>query len=222
MNEEIKNKIKYYIFNGLELLIFPIICYFLLEIIKFGNIIGYSRVLTMILTSAPQYILVAFLILIGFSLIIRSMTKNNFMCNVILTFFLLCITLVSFYKYQALEQPFVPSDILLIGNLNQISEFGFTGITFTMFISILGLILLLILDFHINKKIKDQINMNIIKRLIIFALGITVIYITCVSTNRYTKFQLKNDNGNNYAWMGANAVFFMHLGDFYNPAPERI
>ena len=171
MNEEIKNKIKYYILNGLELLLFPIICYFLLEIIKFGNITGYSKVLTMLLTTAPQYILVAFLILIGFSLIIRSMTKSNFMCNLILTFLLSCITLVSFYKYQALEQPFVPSDILLIGNLNQISEFGFTGISFTMITSILGLILLLILDYYINKKIKDQINMDLIKRLIIFVLG---------------------------------------------------
>lgn len=222
MNQEIKTKIKYYILNILELLIFPCICYFLLETIKYGNIVRYSEVLIMLLINAPQYIFIAILILIGLALIIRCITKNNFMCNLILTILLVCITLVSFYKYQALEQPFVPSDVLLAGNLNQISEFGFTGITVTIFVSIVGLILLLILDFHINKRIKDKINMNILKRLIIFTLGMLVIYTTCISQNRYKNFNIKNDNGDNYAWMGANAVFFMHLGDFYNPKPMRI
>ena len=212
-------QIKYYIFNVLELVIFPIICYFLLENIKFGNIIYYSEILSMILTKGPQYILVSYLIILGLTLIIRSFTKNNFMCNSIVSFLLLCITLVSYYKYKALEQPFVPSDILLIGNLNQITEFGFTGITFSMFISIIGLILLLILDFYINKKIRKKININILKRLILLVIGIVIIYITCISPNRYTKFNIKNDNGDDYAWMGANAVFFMHLGDFYNPEP---
>lgn len=219
MTDEIKSKIKYYILNILELLIFPIICYFLLESIKFGNISDYLDVLKMIFSDGLRYILVAFLILLGLTLIIRSITKNNFISNLILTVLLLCITLVSFYKYEALEQPFVPSDILLVGNLNQISEFGFTGITLIMFASIVSLILLLILDFYINKKIKDKINMSVIKRIILFAIGITIIYITCISPNRYKNFKLKNDNIDNYDWMGANAVFFMHLGDFYNPAP---
>lgn len=219
MNNEIKSKIKYYIFNILELLVFPILCYFLLENIKFGNIVNYSKILNMLLNNGIRYILVSFLIILGLTLIIRSITKNNFMYNSILTVLLLCITLVSYYKYEALEQPFVPYDILSAGNLNQISEFGFTGITFTMLISVIVLILLLLLDFHINKKIKDKINVNIVTRLILMVIGIVIIYITCISQNRYINFKIKNDNGDNYAWMGANAVFFMHLGDFYNPAP---
>ena len=78
MKDEIKNKIKYYTLNTLELLIFPIICYFLFEVIKHGNIVRFSSVLTMLLDKGQQYILVSFLIIIGVSLIIRSFTKNNF------------------------------------------------------------------------------------------------------------------------------------------------
>lgn len=221
MNSEIKIKIKikYYIFNLLEILVFPIICYILLEKIKFGNIVNYIETLNMVITDAPQYILISYIIIVGVVLIIRSITKNNFICNLILTILLTCITLVSFYKYNALEQPFIPHDILLVGNLNQITEFGFTGITFSMFTSIIGIIVLLILDFYINKKIKDKINVNIVTRLITFIIGIVIMYFTCISSNRYINFNIKNDNGDNFAWMGANAVFFMHLGDFYNPAP---
>lgn len=222
MNGEIKNRIKYYVFNGLELLIFPIICYILLESIKFGNILYYFKLFATVFSSASQYIVVAYLIIVGVTLTIRSITKNNFMCNVIVSILLLCITLVSYYKYAALEQPFVPYDILLAGNLNQITEFGFTGINFSIVMSVLMLICTLIIDYYINEKIRDKISMTSIKRVILFAVGMLIIFITCISQNRYTNFSIKNDNGDNYAWMGANAVFFMHLGDFYNPKPVRI
>lgn len=222
MNNEKLNKLKYYILSGLELALFTIIIYILLESIKYGSFTNCFNCMYIVLEKGSRYILTAILIVIGFSLLIRSVTKNNFLCNLIIALLLLCITLISFYKYVALEQPFVPYDILLAGNLNQISEFGFTGITLQMFLAILLLAITLVIDYFINKKIEDKINLTIIKRAIIFVTGITIIFITCVSPNRYKNFKIKNDNGDNYVWMGANAVFFMHLGDFYSPKPERI
>lgn len=219
MNEKIKNKCKYYLLYILEILIIPLISCLFLEVIKFENFVDYFKMLITIIKNAPQYIIVAGLIIIGLTLIIRSISKNNFTGNLIIVIVLLCITLISYYKYQSLEQPFLPSDILLIGNLGQISEFGFTGITFSIVLTVLELVLILILDFNINRKIDGKIKLNFIVRIIMFITGSAVIYITCISTSRYTKFNLKNDNGDNYAWLGANATFFMHLGDFYTKAP---
>lgn len=220
MIDEKTNKIKCYIFIFLELLIFPIICYILLESIKFNSITSFFHMYSLILSNIPRYIFVAYLILIGFALIIRSVSKNNFISNCILSVLMLCITLVSYYKYCALEQPFVPNDILLIGNLNQIKEFGFTDITSTMIISIFLLVLILFCSFYINKKIKDKVKTPIIARILLFCVGTIVIYITCISTSRYTMFNIKNENENLYSVIGANAVFMIHLGDFYTPKPE--
>lgn len=60
--------------------------------------------------------------------------------------------------------------------------------------AILELILILILDFNISRKIDGKVKLNFIVRIIMFIAGSAVIYITCISTSRYTKFNLKNDN----------------------------
>lgn len=222
MNLEKKKIIKDYILQGLELLILPFICYILFESIKFGSIVSYMKLFFLLLSVAPQYIYTSYLIIVGITMIIRGITRSNFMCNCTTSILLLCITLVSYYKYEILQQHFVPYDIMLIGNINQIANFGFTGISLYMLFSILAVILLFIIYFIINNKHNTKINITVIQRVILFVSGIVIIFITCISPNRYENFKIKNDNGDMYDWMGANAVFFMHLGDFYNPKPVRI
>lgn len=217
-----KNKFKYHAFSILEFLIFPIICCILLESIKFGSFIYFFKAEFYIATHILRYLLIAYFIILGILLIIRSFTKNNFISNCILSTLLLCITLVSYYKYKALEQPFLPTDMLLVGNLDQITEFGFTGVTIQIIRNIIMLISVLVIDYYINKKLENKIiKINVIKRICIFGIGAIMTYFLCVSPNRYARFSIQNDNKNLFTWIGSNATFFIHLGDLYNPKPDN-
>lgn len=216
------SKIKYHIFSVLEFLFFPIICFILLESLKFGSFIYFFEAQFYLATHILRYLVIAYLIILGISLIIRSFTKNNFVSNSILSIIMLCITLVSYYKYKAIEQPFLPTDIFLAGNLDQITEFGFTGFTFQIIRNIIMLISCLVIDYYINKKLENKTGkITIIKRIIIFVIGVIMTYFLCISPSRYINFSMQNDNKNLFTWMGSSATFFIHLGDFYNPKPDN-
>lgn len=214
-----KNKFKYHAFSILEFLIFPIICFILLESLKFKSFTYFLEQQYYIVVHFVRYLLIAYFIILGISLIIRSFSKNNFISNCILSGIMLCITLVSYYKNQILQQPFLPTDILLIGNLNQITEFGFTGISIKMIRNIIMLISILIIDYSINKKIESKINL--VQRICLCCVGVILICFLCISPNRYTRFSIQNDNNNLFILMGSSATFFIHLGDFYNPKPDN-
>ena len=106
-------------------------------------------------------------------------------------------------------------------NLNQIAEFGINGIPMPAILLTIVTILIIVLE---EQLLKDRIKNNIYiisKRIICFVIGIIGISIICIQPNRYDKFNIKNDNGDNYVYMGANAVFLMHLGDFYTDTPKN-
>lgn len=216
------SKIKYQVFSILEFLFFPILCFILLESLKFGSFKYFFEAQLYLATHILRYLVIAYLIILGISLIIRSFTKNNFMSNSILAIIMLSITLVSYYKYKAIEQPFLPTDIFLAGNLNQITEFGFTGFTFQIIRNIIMLICCLVIDYYINKILENNMaKTTILKRILIFCLGAIITCVFCISPNRYVKFSMQNDNKNLFTWMGSSATFFIHLGDFYNPKPDN-
>ena len=223
-NNEIIRQIKYYIIELLEFLLYPAFLYVLLESIKFGNISVYFQLLIKLIIQLPQYIIVSYFILLAVILIFRGIIKSNFIANCIATILFTIITIVSYYKFDILEQPFIPYDIVMAKNLNQITKFGFNGITYCSIFSICNIIILLILDYFINKFIKDKKTADNVrynyKKIIYFVVGIIMLYGFCISPNRYINNGIKNDNGDDYYWMGANGVFFIHLGDFYVIKPE--
>lgn len=226
IKKQFKN-LKYYILELLELLLYPAILYVILESAKFTNIAVYFKVFFTILNNSPQYIIVSYIIYLSIILIFRSIIKNKFVANCVSTAIFTIIIIVSYYKYNILEQPFVPYDIFLIKNLGQITEFGISRIPGTLFLSIIGVFIFVGLDYLFIKlmnklewKTENKIYI-ICKRLTFLIIGTVIIYIFCIYPNRYIKHGIKNDNGDNYSWMGANAVFFMHLGDFYTDKPKN-
>ena len=215
--------LKYYIIEILEILLYPAFLYVILESIKFNNVPIYI-VLKNIIIQAPQYIIVSYIIYLSIILLFRGIIKSNFVANCISTILLTIIVIISFYKYIILEQPFIPYDIFMAKNLNQITEFAVSGTPYILIFSIINIIILLILDYLVNRLIKSKIinkTYKIAKRTICIVFAIVFILNLCISPNRYVKYRIKNDNGDNYSWMGATPVFFMHLGDFYSNTPKE-
>ena len=118
IQENIKEKIVEIIY----ILLYSFILYVCLESIKYKNVLYVIYLIFNI--GAYQYILVSILIVFSFLLFIRSISKNLTMSSIISSTILFIITIVSYYKYKILEQPFVPNDITLIKNINQIVSFG--------------------------------------------------------------------------------------------------
>ena len=221
IEEQIDNKsnLRYKIIYILEILIFPVVCYILLETIKFGN---FNTCIMTIYKLPIHYLIIKYMVLLSSMLIIRSITRSNFMCNCIFALLMSIIVLISYYKYRALELPFVPYDMFLAKNLDQIVEFGFTGITTNITIPVVLLIAVLFTDYLLHRFMKNKIHKtHIIKRIILFVIGLIVLYLTCISPNRYNMFRIKNDYGDNYEWLGADVTFLMHLGDFFVDKPNN-
>lgn len=211
------------------LLLYSFVLFFLMYIIKMGTVAQNIEIAKYLLSAnAIEYLVVPYLIILAIQFILKGLLNENWKTNIVLTIIVLIVTIISYYKFKILELPFVPSDILLIGNLNQITEFGITFLPIsTIFIIIILLIIYIIivlLQYIINKKINvrknaDKIS-NYIFRIVIFIIGIVLLYNLCITSNRYVKFNIKNDLGDNYIWMGGNAVFFMHIGDFFSVKPD--
>lgn len=221
MKKTLINKIKEIFF----LLLYCFLLYICTYVIKYDNVFRSIYIgLYLIRQGAIQYIIISYLIIVLVELIIKSIVKENWKTNIISTILILIITIISYYKYQILELPFLPSDILLIGNINQIAEFGLTFLPINTVLILLVLFGILIVQYLINKEnntLKTQKTIkNNIFRIVMFIIGTILLYDLCINPNRYSKFNIKNDLGDNYSWMGGNAVFFMHLGDFYTINPD--
>lgn len=219
-----ENKLrKFNIVETIWVVIYSIILYFLTYIIMTDDVLNNIVFITYLPDYLIKYPVVGYLIVLNIFLIIKSLIKDNFKTNIISTIIILIITLISYYKYKVLKLPFVPNDALLIGNANQIAEFGLSipsiSIIIIVFIIIAMLALQKIIRNKFYKKQKASIKTDWY-RIALFIVGAVSLYNICISPNRFKKLNLKNDLGNNYFWMGGNAVFFMHLGDFYYPAPE--
>lgn len=217
IQENIKEKIVEIIY----ILLYSFILYVCLESIKYKNVLYVIYLIFNI--GAYQYILVSILIVFSFLLFIRSISKNLTMSSIISSTILFIITIVSYYKYKILEQPFVPNDITLIKNINQIVSFGVDEIPWYIIsvgIFIAAIIFLQSIIIKKSLKASDNKKFDIGYRIVLLIISFVLIYNVSVSPNRYTRFNIKNDNGDDYFWMGAVPVFFMHIGDLYYRTPK--
>lgn len=219
-----KQKLKFDILDTIFAIFYTILLFFLTYIMQSDNIIeAINAQKQIVAVDGIKYIVVSYLIIFSLFIIIKSIVRDNLKTNIILTIITLIITIISYYKFKILELPFLPSDILLIGNAHQIAEFGLTSPNIGMIFIIILLVLLLVLNYIIRKQYYKKTKVTLKTdwyRIPLFFIGIFIIYSVCIKPNRFTKLKLINELGNNYAWMGGNAVFFMHLGDFYNEKPE--
>ena len=220
-----KNKLKYFnIIEGIWGIAYAIILYYLTYIMMNDDVFMNIIFMAYLPDYLKLYPIVGCLIIFNIFIIIKSLVKDNFRTNVISTVIILITTVISYYKYKVLKVPFLPNDVLLIGNTNQIAEFGVTFPAISIIVVIMIIIILLALQKVIRVRFYQKQAMSLKTewyRIPLFIIGIIALYNICILPNRFEKLKLKNDLGNNYFWMGGNAVFFMHLGDFFYEAPEN-
>jgi len=220
-----KNNIKNELLEIFFIIIYSFILFVATYLIKEDKITSAIYIVIDLLYAGDIiYIVISYLIILSIQFMIKSIVKENWKTNIISTILVLVITIISYYKYNILNLPFVPSDILLIGNIGQIAKFGVKSLPITTILIILILFLILFLHYLINKKNNSLKKNNTLEmyifRIILFIVGIVILYNLCIVPNRYERLNIKNDMGYNYFWMGANGVFFMHLGDFYSVNPQ--
>lgn len=215
---------KFNILEGLWGIVYCFILYYLTYLMLDDNFLANFSFFGYLLKKLIQYPIVGYIIIVNIFIIIKSLVKDNFKTNVILTIIVLITTFISYYKFKALELPFMPTDILLIGNAGEIASFGLTFPSLPIIGIFILIITILVLQNIIRKKYYKKQKVTLKTdwyRIPLFLVGIIVLYYICIAPNRFEKLDLENNLGNNYNWMGGNAVFFMHLGDFYYPVPDN-
>lgn len=185
----------------------------------------YNIIIIFISNNEWQYIVLPIIITFVFILLVKQLCNDLFKANLITTIIFVVIAIISYYKINRLSEPFIPSDILLIKNVKEIATYGLTSLPVMTVLGIILLMCLLILQYlkkkKINKDDKIKENKNIIIRIIITVIGVLILIYICINPKRFEKLGIKNSLGDDYNWMGAHTVFFMHLGDFYTEKPAN-
>lgn len=218
-----KQNLKKGLLTGIWLMLYAAILCFFTHSIGMSSIGEMLCLLAVVITANKNYVIVAYLITLALLLIARALLKNTFISNIVVTVITTIISIISYYKYSILAQPFVPNDVLLIGNAEQIAGFGLSIPSFNLIYCVISLAFVLFLEYKIEKKY----NFNEKKlewkkewyRIPLLIIGVVVIVLLCFNAKRFEKTKLNNDLGNLYNYSGAVATFFMHLGDFYAKAP---
>lgn len=156
-------------------------------------------------------------------IIIKSIARDNFKTSIILTILTLIITIISFNKFKILITPFVPNDVLLIGNIGEIAKFSFSIPIVPILIMAVLFVLMLSSYYKRRKKyyVKTKITLKTDwYRVPLFLIGIALLYYTCISPDRFERLGISNSLENDYEWYGGNATFFLHLGDSYSIKPS--
>lgn len=204
--------------------IYAFILFFFTYSIQRGSIQETIYVLKTVAAANIYYIVVSYLIMLALLFISKAIFKNTFLSNLVVTILTVIIAIISYYKNSILNQPFVPTDVLLIGNADQIAAFGLSLPTLNMIYSIVVLAMILFLQFVVEKKYNINYKFENWKkelyRIPLFIIGIVIIIYTCINPQRFANFKIKNDLGDLYSYSGGNTTFFMHLGDFYFKTPE--
>lgn len=186
-----------------------------------GETFGILKIISIV---NKQYIIAGYLITLALLIIGRALLKNTFISNIVVTGITTIISIISYYKYSLLNQPFVPNDILLAGNANQIASFGLSMPSINVIFCVVTLGLVLYFEYLIEKKYKiNEKKLNWKKewyRIPLLFIGCILIFFLCFDAKRFEKIKINNDLGNLYNYSGAVATFFMHLGDLYTKTPE--
>lgn len=208
----------------INIIAYSMILYIITYMMQADNIYITLATFTYFMLNGIKYILVAYLIMLSIFIVVKSIFKNLYTTNAIITVVTFIITIISYYKMKAIGQPFVPNDVFLIRNIGQISKFGLTLPSIFIILNIILLIIFLIFQCKSAKKNNTK-NKTTWKtdwyRIPQFIIGMIMIFILCISPKRFTYLNIKSDLGNSYSWMGGNATFFIHLGDFYSVPPEN-
>lgn len=221
------DKIKYNIFSIIWIFVYALILFFFTFLIGKDSVQSCFTTLSIIFSTNSfifiyVYIISSYLIILGLLFISKAIFKNNFISNLVVTILVCLISIISYYKYTLLRSPLVPTDILLIGNANQIAEFGLTFPPLHIIYSVVILGAILVLQYVLEKRYNIDYKIESWKkelyRIPLFFIGIVILFFTCVEPP--AKNLIKKEIDDFYDYSGGVTAFFMYLSDFWTTVPE--
>ncbi len=219
-----KQKKKYTLEEKLAL-IFDVLFPWLILIISNISNPGYYGVREIYLRTIPfdlliDIVVIKFLfeitLLIGFSLLFKAIFKKSLRKNIALSILFQIISIISFFKMEVVQKPFLPTDLSLIGNTFEIIGYGNlnfiqVGIIQQLFVNIVLLIVqgIITKQTHYEKVISGR------KRIISFIIAVIILNISFFGNVDHYLYDDDFESRYNYYRYGAVVEFFKNMKDIF-------
>ena len=119
-------------------------------------------------------------IVYGFYLLFKAIFKKSMRSNIAIAILFNIISIISYYKVNIVQKPFLPEDILLVGNALEIAEYGNLTITPIIIMQIIITVIVLVIQGLITWYSKYEKYHKTKTRIIIGAISGAFILIACL------------------------------------------
>ena len=205
--KKIRNVILIVLFN----IVYPYLLYLITNLTNGEYFV--TRAVRSVTNIYNFFFIYEFAIVYGLYFLFKAIFRKSLRSNIALAIVLNIISLISFYKIQAVAKPFWPEDILLIGNAIEIAEYGNLHLDINVVIQLFTTIIFLIIQWLVTGYTNYEKKLKIIYRIIIGIVGISLLSFVCF----YDRSEIKGfDEGNynsqvNYNMYGATVEFFRNV-----------
>ena len=221
-NKKIRNILLIALFN----LVFPFLIYFASNIINQEFLVIRDSRLEMakfFLSQIDKVMLVyggiflsfvyEFALIYGLYFLFKAIFKKSLRGNIALAVVFNIISIISYYKMSVVSKPFLPEDVLLVGDALEIAGYGSLKFEPIILIQILVVIGILVVQWLITKYTKYENKMKVATTIIMAVLSIaTVCGLIIPNWTVYKGFEENSYNQmENYTRYGANVEFFRNM-----------
>lgn len=149
---------------------------------------------------AGFYLSFAFLyelvIVYGFYFFFKAIFKKSLRANIAIAVLFNLISIISYYKLQVVEKPFLPEDILLIGSAFKIASYGNLQIEPVLLLQVFLTIILLVIQGLITWYTKYEKHHKKLTRAIVGTITAIILLIACL--RNWSNMRLFNEDDYNY------------------------
>lgn len=167
--------------------------------------------------SAGFYLSFAFLyelvIVYGFYFFFKAIFKKSLRANIAIAILFNLISIISYYKVQIVEKPFLPEDILLIGSALEIASYGNLQIEPVLILQVFLTTILLVIQGLITWYTKYEKYHKKLTRAIIGVVTAAILLLACLKN--WSNMRLFAEDDYNYSLdhyhYGATVNFFKNM-----------
>jgi len=230
--EETIDKIcKSRIWEFIFVLIYPMLILFITE--NIGEMYLNDKIIRIkVMFESEAYLLILntiiapYIFIILISLFFRSISKNSFISNIIISIICLLTTTISYYKMRILGVPLLATDVFLVKDIMQIAGYGSLVLSTKTIGIVLSIVLLLLAQFFILRKQEKKSKIDkkeIIIRIICAVVTFAILASACISTKTGGLLGMINNKqyefSTKYNSYGANFMFFKSIANLF---PQKV
>lgn len=150
------------------------------------------------------------MLIYGFYFFFKAIFKKSIRANVAMSILFNIISIISYYKVATVQKPFLPEDLLMIGNVLEIAQYADLSFTPILFVQLFLTISVLVIQFLITKYTNYEKAPKKITRIIVGIIS-TILILLCCLVNWSDRQFFGEDNLNaktDYYYYGAVTDFF--------------